>query len=104
MKATLDIPDDLYRRVKARSALEGRPLRSVAIELFQTWLRNETPTTSSEAISANPTELEEFPWLAISQKYIKPNISHDMDDIRESILRGRAAEDSVSYPNKKSAP
>lgn len=35
MKVTLDIPDDLYRRVKAQSALEGRPLRTVAMELIQ---------------------------------------------------------------------
>ena len=42
MKATIDIPDDLYRRVKAKSALEGRPVRSVAIELFQQWLGEGT--------------------------------------------------------------
>jgi hypothetical protein len=37
MKATIDIPDELYRRVKAKSALEGRPIRAVAIELFEAW-------------------------------------------------------------------
>ena len=35
MKATLDLPDELYRRVKARSAMEGRPVRAVAMQLFQ---------------------------------------------------------------------
>ena len=43
MKATLDIPDDLYRRVKARSAMEGRPVRSVAVQLFQKWLDGPSP-------------------------------------------------------------
>lgn len=38
MKATIDIPDDLYRRVKARTAEEGRRIREVAAELFQKWL------------------------------------------------------------------
>lgn len=38
MKATIDIPDELYRRVKAKSALEGRPVRAVAIELFRAWV------------------------------------------------------------------
>jgi hypothetical protein len=54
MKATIDIPDDLYRMVKARSALEGRPIRAVAIELFQRWLDEATPWTdgSSEPDSA----------------------------------------------------
>lgn len=37
MKATIDIPDELYRRVKAKSALEGRTVRAVAVELFQRW-------------------------------------------------------------------
>lgn len=32
MKATIEIPDELYRRVKAKSALEGRPVREVALE------------------------------------------------------------------------
>lgn len=39
MKATIELPDDLYRRVKAKSALEGRSIRAVALELFRRWLR-----------------------------------------------------------------
>ena len=42
MKATINIPDDLYRKVKAKSALEGRPVREVAIELFRGWV-GESP-------------------------------------------------------------
>ena len=38
MKTTIDIPDDLYRRVKAKSALEGRAVREVTIELYRDWL------------------------------------------------------------------
>ena len=38
MKATIDIPDELYRRVKAHAALDGRAVRDVAIELFTTWV------------------------------------------------------------------
>ena len=38
MKATIEIPDDLYRKVKAKSALQGRPIRAVAIELFDAWV------------------------------------------------------------------
>ncbi|MFQ6044994.1 MAG: hypothetical protein ACE5PT_01375 [Gemmatimonadales bacterium] len=41
MKATIDIPDDLYRRVKAKSALEGRAVREVTIELYRRWLAEE---------------------------------------------------------------
>jgi hypothetical protein len=42
MKATIDIPDELYRRLKAKSALEGRPVRSVVVELVQHWVEGGT--------------------------------------------------------------
>jgi hypothetical protein len=38
MKTSIDLPDDLYRRVKARSAMEGRSVREVATALFQRWV------------------------------------------------------------------
>jgi hypothetical protein len=38
MKATIDIPDELYRKLEAKSAAEGRPIRDVAIELFGAWV------------------------------------------------------------------
>ncbi len=49
MKATIEIPDELYRQVKAKSALEGRAIREVTIELYQAWVtaqpvRNEPPS------------------------------------------------------------
>lgn len=43
MKATIEIPDELYRQVKARSALEGRAIREVTIELYQAWLKQGLP-------------------------------------------------------------
>jgi len=39
MKATFEIPDELYRAVKAETARDGRTLREVAIGLFERWLR-----------------------------------------------------------------
>jgi len=38
MKTTIDIPDELYRRVKAKTALKGRAVRDVTIELFRNWV------------------------------------------------------------------
>jgi hypothetical protein len=38
MKATIEIPDDLYRKLEAKSASEGRPLQDVAIELLGEWV------------------------------------------------------------------
>jgi hypothetical protein len=35
MKATIDIPDDLYRKLSARSAEQGRPVDAVAVDLLR---------------------------------------------------------------------
>ena len=43
MKATIDIPDELYRKVKAKSALEGRPIRAVTVELYARWVEEGGP-------------------------------------------------------------
>lgn len=51
MKVTIEIPDDLYRKVKARSALEGRSVRAAAVELFQRWLK-EKPGKDKAFVSA----------------------------------------------------
>jgi len=104
MKATLDIPDDLYRRVKARSAMEGRPLRSVATELFQQWLDAPFPLEQApEPSGLTPNEWAAAPWLAITQPYLKPGLSHDMDEIRTAIAKGWSAaiEEKLSESNIK---
>ena len=46
MKATLDIPEELYRKVKAKSAMEGRPVREVTMSLYEDWLSGARPTGS----------------------------------------------------------
>ena len=50
MKATIDIPDELYRRVKARTAQEGRRIREVTIDLFLQWLDESATNRATTAI------------------------------------------------------
>jgi hypothetical protein len=57
MKATIDVPDQLYRRVKARAALEGRAVREVTIELYTEWLGEGGPGASSDGAAMDD-------WLA----------------------------------------
>lgn len=38
MKATIEIPDDLYRQVKAKSAFEGRTVRELTEALFRRYV------------------------------------------------------------------
>ena len=70
MKATIDIPDDLYRRVKARSAMLGRTVREVSIELYQRWL-GETPAAGPSPSAAE--WLDE--WVAFGKSAGEENAS-----------------------------
>lgn len=62
MKATIEIPDELYRKIKAKSALQGRPVRAVTIELFQRWLDEDAATATLTPSQA----LEE--WLRLGEE------------------------------------
>jgi hypothetical protein len=57
MKATIDLPDGLYRRVKAKSALEGRAIRDVTAELFESYLRDAALRGQPEAHASSTSEL-----------------------------------------------
>lgn len=59
MKATIDVPDALYRQVKSRAALEGRAVRDVTIELFEAWLRERGGLAPSSGAPLSGAE-----WLA----------------------------------------
>lgn len=61
MKATIEIPDALYRQIKARSALGGRSVRDVTIEAYRRWLA-ETPAVHATIDDPGPTAGET--WLA----------------------------------------
>lgn len=83
MKATIEIPDALYRRVKARSALEGVPLRAVAVELFRRWLDHPDLFAPKEVI-ADKTSEPPAPWLAVTKPHLRPGMSHDLESIRSA--------------------
>ncbi len=57
MKATVDIPDQLYRQIKSRAAMEGRAVREVTIELYEQWLANASAPGQTESRDATA-------WLA----------------------------------------
>ena len=91
MKATIDIPEDIYRRVKAKSALEGRPVRDVAITLFRAWV--EQPATPLPGpVEPPPASGDEPapPWFASLRPYAhNARGRYDMASVRRSIARGR---------------
>ena len=86
MKATIDVPDDLYRRVKAKSALEAQTVREVTEALYRKWV--ETPT---RGVADRPRRRDAATpsWFGAAKRYADRVRKHDMDSVRESIARGR---------------
>jgi len=86
MKTSLDIPDDLYRQLKAKSALEGKSVREVATSLFTAWVADLVPAsvlkapTSSKAPSESPDPISERElWLA-EWRSMAHEVAAAMDD------------------------
>jgi hypothetical protein len=61
MKATIHVPEGLYRRVKARAALEGCSIREVTVLLFERWL-DESPGLA-ESIAEIDRPAAAHAWL-----------------------------------------
>jgi predicted transcriptional regulator YdeE len=66
VKATIDIPDDLYRKVKAKTALEGRRVRDVTVELYQRWLDE-----GARGHAEDSPEAWLRSWLALADEALK---------------------------------
>jgi len=91
MKATIEIPDELYRRVKAKSALEGLAVREVATTLFYSWVQEGV--AKDKSVREVPVAERPAPgWFGAARKYARRVSQHDMDSVRKSIARGRAQE------------
>lgn len=56
MKTSIDLPDDLYRRVKSKSALQGLAVREVATALFVAWLEQGIPDISEKGASSTDSK------------------------------------------------
>jgi hypothetical protein len=82
MKATFQIPDELYREVKAETAREGRTLREVAISLFEQWLKQKKQPAPHASVvdwhGFQPPLAEQMP-AAVGE--------HGMEAMRRSITR-----------------
>jgi hypothetical protein len=98
MKATIDIPDGLYRRVKAKSALQGQPVREVVMHLFLDWI--ESPDETLNRVAVKGTAPAAPAWFGAAQSYARKVAKHDMDSVRESIGRGRVGSSVLSAPRK----
>lgn len=94
MKTTLDIPDQVYRRVKAKCALEGLAVREVAVGLFSAWVDEAEGAAKTAVPELGTIDGQPVPvWFGALRKYAQNARGRfDMDAVRRSIARGRAAE------------
>lgn len=95
MKATMQIPDEMYREVKAKSALEGRSVRSVTVMLYASWLHGlvPDPEMASEISTVKPRggKRPNLACFGVGRHFVRKNANgpHDMASIRESIAAVR---------------
>ena len=61
MRTTLELPDTLYRQIKARAALEGLPVKALVSDLLQ---RGLTAT-----VAAAPSVRSTPPTIEVKQPY-----------------------------------
>jgi len=86
MKATIDIPDDLYRRVKAKTALKGRAVRDVTIELFRNWLQ-EAETTSQDQRKQTASWVDQLLEHAVPADRPGPTAREILEEERNRLER-----------------
>lgn len=63
MKTTIELPDSLYRRVKSKSALEGRPVRAVTQRLYELWLDGRVSLDNPADIDLNRKRAWAEDWV-----------------------------------------
>jgi hypothetical protein len=86
VKATIEIPDDLYRLVKAKSSLEGRAIREVTEELYRRWLAEGAVPVGASAETAGPWLAD---WIALA------------DDVMRKAPKGPTARDHLAEDRKR---
>lgn len=87
MKATIDIPEDLYRRVKARTALEGRTVREVTAELYRRWLEEDSAGFASGPSDGDPGEAWLEGWEKLGRRIAEE--ARDSRTTRQILLDDR---------------
>ena len=94
MRTTIDIPDVLYKEVRARTASEGTTLRYITIALLGDWMRRPDwrPLAQLADLAPAKDEPKAKPHRRLACFGIlrpRKNIDgpHDMESIRDSIAK-----------------
>lgn len=83
MKATIDLEEALYRRLKMEAARRGRPLRELVADGIRAVI--DAPPEPDPAIDGTKAP----GWYGVLRPYAARAEQHDLDAMRASIARGR---------------
>lgn len=83
MKATIDLDEALYRRLKVEAARRGRTVR----ELVADGIRAVVDAPPAPDAAINGTKAPD--WYGSLRPYAERAEEHDLGAMRESIARGR---------------
>jgi hypothetical protein len=84
MKTTIEIPDDLFRAVKARAALQDVRIKDLIAQLLKGWLAEGEPRAESDDEGAEQRVQEAEAWLKELQA-IGRKIHEDAVDSRSLV-------------------
>jgi predicted DNA-binding protein len=54
MRITLDLPDDLYKRLKLLAVQEGKPLREIVLRCLEEGLNRQATSTAQPTLPVVP--------------------------------------------------
>jgi hypothetical protein len=72
MRTTLDLPDELFRQVKAKAALEGAKLKDLLTRYVESGLRQPAPPARP------PLKRSKLPIIKRKGKRIIPNLTPEL--------------------------
>lgn len=75
MRTSLDIPDPLFRHLKARAALEGSTLRDLVLSLVQRGLASQGPAPTTPTATDLPSVRLGAPMTLTAQELTNANLS-----------------------------
>ncbi len=85
MKATIDLDEDLYRRLKVEAARRGRTVRELVAEGIRVVI--DTP----DIVGASSDDPPNAEWFGALNAYAPNAVLHDIGAMRASIARARSS-------------
>ncbi|HRK33130.1 MAG TPA: hypothetical protein PLJ47_00945 [Candidatus Hydrogenedentes bacterium] len=90
MRTTFDLPDDLYRRLKAHAALNGVPMRDALKQFIETGLEQDQAIHSAKTGRRDPLPVFEA-LKGVSIPYLSPAELRRIEEEEDEERYGRSS-------------